>query len=676
MRLLSRDPLASGALLLASTFVVIAVACGGGAGDNSLPFPDSGADAPFDATLCGPGTTQCGATCTVLQFDPNNCGQCGRVCAQGQSCDKGACGLDCNGGSTQCSGACVDVANDPANCGKCGASCPLGQVCSGGQCDLFCNGSTTKCDDKCVDTESDPNDCGQCNDQCQQGLVCYQGACAAKCGGSTQQCGQACVDVEWDPANCGACGNACGASQVCSQGTCQSTCGANRTKCGNDCADTSTDVLNCGQCGAVCKTTDQCIAGKCTPCDSSTTDCDGDGWKVSDNDCCDKPGTCGSEPKLVNPGAIEVVGNGIDDNCNGLVDLFDTVDTAPCDKSLASNSQAAMDYVHAIGQLCRSTTLNAPLPQKTWGVLDAQLVRADGTSIGDWSGLSIRPGFGNVIVPLNGVALAVLSNGTAADATQTNPGPNGGAPAGTNVSYADNPASAVDISGCNDPNCVKDWFIAANPPLKQSNELPAAPNCGGQINAPNTANDSAMLVISMRAPTNARAFSFNSFFLSAEYPEYVCTNYNDQYVALVDTPNGTPSPIANPVDKNLMTFLSGGMKYPVAINIAGQGGTSLFSVCDVTSQSAACMGTQVNAMSCSLGIASLAGTGFEAPAADATHCIIGGGTYWLTTAGNVIPGDVVTLRIAVWDVSDAVYDSLALVDGFQWLANATLPGTN
>jgi hypothetical protein len=42
----------------------------------------------------------------------------------------------------------------------------------------------------------------------------------------------------------------------------------------------------------------------------------------------------------------------------------------------------------------------------------------------------------------------------------------------------------------------------------------------------------------------------------------------------------------------------------------------------------------------------------------------------------VIPGDTVQIRIAVWDVGDSSFDSVALVDGFTWLANATLPGTN
>ncbi len=264
-----------------------------------------------------------------------------------------------------------------------------------------------------------------------------------------------------------------------------------------------------------------------------------------------------------------------------------------------------------------------------------------------------------------------MSNGLAADATQTLPGPNGGAPNGNNVSYAFSPQSAVDISSCTNGLCIKDWLGAANPPLKAAGELPAAPNCGN-ITDPATANDSVMLVLTIRAPTNARAFSFNSYFFSAEFPEYVCTPYNDQFVALVDTPNGTPSPIANPVDKNLMTLTQNNQKWPIAINIAS--GTSVFSVCDSASKSQQCQGQQVSTISCGLGATQLDGTGFEKPTTD--NCLVGGGTYWLTTAGNVIPGDVVQLRIAIWDVSDSIFDSTALIDGFQWLASATLPGTS
>jgi len=35
----------------------------------------------------------------------------------------------------------------------------------------------------------------------------------------------------------------------------------------------------------------------------------------------------------------------------------------------------------------------------------------------------------------------------------------------------------------------------------------------------------------------------------------------------------------------------------------------------------------------------------------------------------------VEIRIAIWDVGDSAFDSLAVIDGFKWLATATLPGT-
>ena len=448
-------------------------------------------------------------------------------------------------------------------------------------------------------------------------------------------------------------------------------CGGSLTKCGNSCVDTQTDLANCGTCGNACAPGAKCVTGTCQQCNSATTDCDGDGWLASEGDCCDKPGTCGSEPQYVNPGAVEVVGNGIDDNCNAKVDLFDQEDALPCDQTLASNSSTATDYAKAIG-VCRTTTETPALKKdKTWGLISAELLRADGSALGDARARSIRPKFGTSNVPIEGSSMAVFSSGIASDATQTLPGPNGGAPGGGNVSTNHAPASSVDVSTCTDARCIKDWFTTANPPLKAANALPVAPNCGsGTSGGPNLARDSVMLRLRLRAPTNARAFSFNSYFLSAEYPEYVCSNYNDQLVALVDTPSGAPSPIPNPVDKNLMTYLdSAGKKWPIGINIAA--GTSLFAVCESQTANPGCWDTSVNTASCAAGIGGLLGTGFE----KSGSCTVGGGTFWLTTAGNVVPGQIVELRVVVWDVGDTAFDSSVLLDGFKWLSNATLPGT-
>jgi hypothetical protein len=73
----------------------------------------------------------------------------------------------------------------------------------------------------------------------------------------------------------------------------------------------------------------------------------------------------------------------------------------------------------------------------------------------------------------------------------------------------------------------------------------------------------------------------------------------------------------------------------------------------------------------------LMGTGFDdsAPYSCDTNSLEGGATGWLTTSGNVNPGEIIKLRIAIWDTSDHAYDSLALIDGFQWSVDSTQPGT-
>jgi hypothetical protein len=71
----------------------------------------------------------------------------------------------------------------------------------------------------------------------------------------------------------------------------------------------------------------------------------------------------------------------------------------------------------------------------------------------------------------------------------------------------------------------------------------------------------------------------------------------------------------------------------------------------------------------------LSGTGFDIKVAPA-QCLNGGGTGWLETSGNVRPGEIVELRIALWDVADHVLDSLALLDGFKWLEQPAQAGTS
>ena len=77
----------------------------------------------------------------------------------------------------------------------------------------------------------------------------------------------------------------------------------------------------------------------------------------------------------------------------------------------------------------------------------------------------------------------------------------------------------------------------------------------------------------------------------------------------------------------------------------------------------------------------LVGTGFEVAEPGSAPCQadpkdqVGGGTGWLTTVGNVKGGEIITLRIAVWDTSDGAFDSVALIDNFQWSLDPSDPGT-
>jgi hypothetical protein len=211
-----------------------------------------------------------------------------------------------------------------------------------------------------------------------------------------------------------------------------------------------------------------------------------------------------------------------------------------------------------------------------------------------------------------------------------------------------------------------DWLAANN------GSLPAAPGCpsaaGGQ------ANDPVMLTIQVRAPTNAYSFSVSMYFFSAEYPEWICTPYNDFFVTLVD------STANNPADKNIAVYNDGNVLWPVGVNIL-QAAPGLFTQCHngpityVTGPSwGTCTAPQSSYDGC-LGTNELTDTGFHG--SSSAYCgnrYRGGGTSWLTMSGNVTPGELTTLRFAIWDTGDDIYDSVVLLDDFQWNVTASTPG--
>jgi hypothetical protein len=370
-------------------------------------------------------------------------------------------------------------------------------------------------------------------------------------------------------------------------------------------------------------------------------DADGDGWGVCSGDCCDTEGGECFDPEKVNPGAYEYVGNEVDDNCDAEIDEVE----AACDGGLASDTGDPKSYARAL-DLCNFTVESPADPQdRVWGVFSAKLTLANGTGAPAAASRSIRPGFGSKIVAQKHNNLVVMSSGHAADATDTKPG---------FAAFE----SGQDMKTTSPPPA--DWLAANN------NKIPNPPGCpAAQVPA---SNDAVMLTLRMRVPTNASSFSARMYFMSAEYPEYVCSQYNDFFVALVDS-----EAVGNPKDKNVAVYDDGKTQWPIGVNLV-KVADGLFTQCE--GGPVGCAGVAGTYNGCK-STTELVGTGFDAFddfACNKVQKLAGGGTGWLTLRGNVMPGEVMEIRLAVWDTGGHIYDSLVLLDAWEWSIDPAAPG--
>jgi Putative metal-binding motif len=328
-----------------------------------------------------------------------------------------------------------------------------------------------------------------------------------------------------------------------------------------------------------------------TSCTGSTPDSDGDGFTVADGDCND------CDPNA-NPGALDVPGNGVDEDCNGTPDDTDVL----CDSAVAEVAESdAFDAARAIG-LCHMTKKG----DKSWGVLDAEYVMADGSIGMNSVSHGLLDGFGPNVATRQGKRMLALSSGTARQ--PSDPG-------------------YQDVDGY-------DTGTMSSTPAGFPKDSPA---CDVTTASDPTAYDPAALELTIRVPTNAKSFRFKFDFYTYEFPIFVCTDYNDFFVALQDPPS------QNAQSGNI-SFDSQGN--PVSVN------NGFLQVCEPQDAGG-------KNFPCALGQSELSGTGFEGAAA----------TGWLETTSPVTPGSIVKLRFAVWDAGDGILDSTVLIDDFEFSAD-------
>ena len=129
-------------------------------------------------------------------------------------------------------------------------------------------------------------------------------------------------------------------------------------------------------------------------------------------------------------------------------------------------------------------------------------------------------------------------------------------------------------------------------------------------------------------PANANSFSFDFNFMSVEFPEFVCTSFDDTFLAMLESQEYTGN----------VSFDSQGNR--VSINVG------FFDKC------------KPNLDPGCTGDAELHGTGYEGSQ--------GGGTGWLTTTAPVTPGEKMKLTFIIFDEGDHILDSSVLIDNFRW----------
>jgi hypothetical protein len=182
-----------------------------------------------------------------------------------------------------------------------------------------------------------------------------------------------------------------------------------------------------------------------------------------------------------------------------------------------------------------------------------------------------------------------------------------------------------------------------------------------------TTFDNVEFKATITAPAGVTGFSIDYVFFSEEYHDWVCTSFNDKFYIFLTAPQTT----GNVKEIINYTACADPNAYHDFIDEDGQ------KHCYVAINTAF-------SESCPNPATDISGTGFECSlqSCEQTQCecgskdpVHGSSTGWLVTVWPIEPDETFELVFHIHDTSDGIYDSEVILDNFQWLTVPITSGT-
>lgn len=164
--------------------------------------------------------------------------------------------------------------------------------------------------------------------------------------------------------------------------------------------------------------------------------------------------------------------------------------------------------------------------------------------------------------------------------------------------------------------------------------------------------DVVEMSVRMTAPPGVGGFAVDYIFFSAEYEEWIGSEYNDKFYIVLNAPDTTGgedriinfTTCSNPDSYSDFEHPEEGPQCYIAIN------TAFSERCNAPVDT------------------DIGGTNFECNEE-------GSSTGWLTTTWTINPGETFELTFHIHDTADEVEDSAVLLDHFRWVGTGAKPGT-